>query len=67
MQKSKDAGKKNSMNDMDKIKALRNALDDIVDTCDNDRIRPKMKLSIVETLARLALGLTNDENNVYER
>ena len=55
------------MSDTDKIKALRNALDDIVDTCDNDRIRPKMKLSIVETLARLALGLTNDENNVYER
>ena len=67
MQKSKNAGKENSMSDTDKIKALRNALDDIVDTCDTDRIRPKMKLSIVETLARLALGLTNDENNVYER
>ena len=55
------------MSDMDKIKALRNALDDIVDICDTDRIRPKMKLSLVETLARLALGLTNEENNVYER
>ena len=54
------------MSDMDKIKALRSALDDIVDTCNNDRIRPKMKLSLVETLARLALGLTNDENNVYD-
>mgnify|MGYP003338633935 CR=1 FL=1 len=54
------------MSDMNKVKALRNALDDIVDTCNNDRIRPKMKLSLVETLARLALGLSHDENNVYE-
>ena len=54
------------MSDMDKVKALRNALDDIVDICDTDRIRPKMKLTLVETFARLALGLSHDENNVYE-
>ena len=54
------------MSDMDKIKALRNALDDIVDICDNDRIRPKMKLSLIELIAGLALGLSHDENNVYE-
>jgi hypothetical protein len=54
------------MNDMDKIKALRNALDDIVELCDNDDIRTKIKLTLIETNARLALTLHQEENNVYE-
>ena len=54
------------MSDADRVKALRNALDDIVELCDTDRVRPKMKLALIETFARLARGLTNDENNVYE-
>lgn len=54
------------MSDADRVKALENALDDIVELCDNDRVRPKVKLALIETFARLARGLTNAENNVYE-
>jgi hypothetical protein len=65
MEKIKEK-KENGMSDADRVKALRNALDDIVELCDTDRVRPKMKLALIETFARLARGLTNDENNVYE-
>jgi hypothetical protein len=54
------------MNDMEKIKALKNALADIVDICNNDRIRPKIKLAVIEMTASLTLGLNEEKNNVYE-
>jgi len=43
-----------------KMESLKNALDNIRQICENENIRPKMKLCLVETIAGLALGLNDD-------
>lgn len=44
-----------------KMESLKNALDNIRQICENENIKPKMKLTFVGTIAGLALGLTNDD------
>ena len=54
------------MDNVEKVKVLQKALDDIIEICDIEAIRLTMKMDLVESIARLARGLTDDENNVYE-
>jgi len=42
------------------VESLKNALDNIRQICENENIRPKMKLCLVETISGLALGLNDD-------
>lgn len=39
---------------------LKNALDSILQICNNKNIRPKMKLVLIENISGLALGLNAD-------
>lgn len=45
---------------MHQLESLKNALDSIRQICENENIRPKMKLTLVENIANLAIGLNDD-------
>lgn len=43
-----------------RIECFKNALDNIRQICKNETIRPKMKLTLIETISRLTIGLNDD-------
>lgn len=43
-----------------RIECFKNALDNICQICENENIKPKMKLTLIETIAGLTLGLNDD-------
>lgn len=43
-----------------KIECYKNALDNIRQICENDRVKPKMKVTLINTIAGMTMGLTDE-------